>query len=91
MMRGWEQEDDKKLLHLEKIMPQQWTIIAPVSGRTSSQCIERYDQLLENYDKWLPWEIDSHPDQSKPAPPDPDPINMDDDEKKKACTADSRL
>ncbi|KAM3267169.1 hypothetical protein P3S67_032633 [Capsicum chacoense] len=127
MMRGWEREDDEKLLHLEKIMPQQWTIIAPtlgrissqcierydkildgegwnekmrnfftlqkscpqqwtiiasILGRTSSQCIERYDKLLdgENCDKLLPWEIESHPDQSKPAPPDP--INMDDDEKK---------
>ena len=42
----WTREEDEKLLHLAKLMPQQWRTIAPIVGRTSQQCLERYDKLL---------------------------------------------
>lgn len=43
----WSRDEDEKLLHLAKIMPTQWQTIAPIVGRTATQCIERYQQLLE--------------------------------------------
>jgi len=43
----WSREEDEKLLHMVKIMPTQWRSIAPVVGRTAAQCLQRYDQLLE--------------------------------------------
>lgn len=43
----WSREEDEKLLHLAKLMPCQWRTIAPlIGGRTSSQCLERYELLL---------------------------------------------
>ncbi|KAL1332055.1 hypothetical protein AAHE18_12G235300 [Arachis hypogaea] len=60
-----------------------WRTIAPIVGRTPSQCLERYEKLLdaacvkdENYEpgddprKLRPGEIDPNPE-SKPARPDP--------------------
>lgn len=44
----WSQEEDEKLLHLAKIMPCQWRSIAPIVGRTSAQCLERYEYLLDS-------------------------------------------
>lgn len=41
------QEEDEKLLHLAKLMPTQWRTIAPVVGRTATQCLERYQKLLD--------------------------------------------
>jgi pre-mRNA-splicing factor CDC5/CEF1 len=43
----WSRDEDEKLLHMVKIMPTQWRSIAPVVGRTAAQCLQRYDQLLE--------------------------------------------
>ncbi|ORY02586.1 hypothetical protein K493DRAFT_328568 [Basidiobolus meristosporus CBS 931.73] len=43
----WSKEEDEKLLHLAKLMPTQWRTIAPIVGRTASQCLERYQQLLD--------------------------------------------
>ena len=43
----WSRTEDEKLLHMVKIMPTQWRSIAPVVGRTAAQCLQRYDQLLE--------------------------------------------
>ncbi len=43
----WDREEDEKLLHLAKIMPTQWRTIAPIVGRTASQCLERYEYLLD--------------------------------------------
>ena len=37
----WVKEEDEKLLHLAKIFPCQWRTIAPIVGRTPSQCYER--------------------------------------------------
>ena len=43
----WTREEDEKLLHLAKLMPTQWRTIAPIVGRTSAQCLERYEKLLD--------------------------------------------
>lgn len=42
----WTKEEDEKLLHLAKLMPTQWRTIAPIIGRTPTQCLERYEKLL---------------------------------------------
>ncbi|ORX45631.1 hypothetical protein BCR36DRAFT_358207 [Piromyces finnis] len=100
----WSREEDEKLLHLAKLMPTQWRTIAPIVGRTPSQCLERYQKLLdeaekkegeddqgqtsEDIRKLRPGEID--PDlESKPARPDP--IDMDEDEKEMLSEARARL
>ncbi|KAL7752780.1 Pre-mRNA-splicing factor cef1 [Sorochytrium milnesiophthora] len=44
----WAKEEDEKLLHLAKLMPTQWRTIAPIVGRTPSQCLERYQKLLDD-------------------------------------------
>jgi len=41
------QTEDEKLLHLAKLMPTQWRTIAPLVGRTATQCLERYQKLLD--------------------------------------------
>ncbi|GMP22197.1 hypothetical protein CsSME_00000321 [Camellia sinensis var. sinensis] len=81
----WTREEDEKLLHLAKLMPTQWRTIAPIVGRTPSQCLERYEKLLdaacakdENYEAEL-----------KPARPDP--VDMDEDEKEMLSKARARL
>ncbi|KAI0948484.1 hypothetical protein AcV7_009215 [Taiwanofungus camphoratus] len=42
-----DQTEDEKLLHLAKLMPTQWRTIAPIVGRTATQCLERYQKLLD--------------------------------------------
>ncbi|CAM9190441.1 unnamed protein product [Phaeothamnion confervicola] len=42
----WTREEEEKLLHLSKLMPQQWRTIAPLVGRTAAQCLEHYERLL---------------------------------------------
>lgn len=44
----WSREEDEKLLHLAKLMPTQWRTIAPIVGRTATQCLERYQKLLDD-------------------------------------------
>ncbi|KAK6508166.1 Pre-mRNA-splicing factor cef1 [Arthrobotrys conoides] len=44
----WSKEEDEKLLHLAKLMPTQWRTIAPLVGRTATQCLERYQRLLDD-------------------------------------------
>ncbi|CAA7035393.1 unnamed protein product [Microthlaspi erraticum] len=46
----WTREEDEKLLNLAKLMPTQWKAIAPIVGRTPSQCLERYENLLDATD-----------------------------------------
>ncbi|XLR67497.1 hypothetical protein S83_018169 [Arachis hypogaea] len=78
-----------------------WRTIAPIVGRTPSQCLERYQKLLDaasvkddNYEpgddpgKLRPGEIDPNPE-SKPARPDP--VDMDEDEKEMLSEARARL
>ncbi|KRX02772.1 Homeodomain protein [Pseudocohnilembus persalinus] len=95
----WNREEDEKLLHLSRIFPNQWRTIAPIVGRTPTQCVERYDKLLDEaqgknkFDpndprKLKPGEIDPNPE-SKPARPDP--LHMDEDEKEMIAEARVRL
>ncbi|KAJ3409406.1 CDC5 cell division cycle 5-like protein [Chytridiales sp. JEL 0842] len=100
----WSREEDEKLLHLAKLMPTQWRTIAPIVGRTPSQCLERYQRLLDEAEskddegdagpsaddvrKLRPGEIDPEPE-SKPARPDP--VDMDEDEKEMLSEARARL
>lgn len=44
----WAREDDEKLLNLARLLPNQWRSIAPIIGRTATQCAERYQRLLED-------------------------------------------
>lgn len=43
----WSREDDEKLLTMAKLLPTQWRTIAPIVGRTATQCLERYQRLLD--------------------------------------------
>ena len=43
----WSREEEEKLLHLAKLMPNQWRTIAPIVGRTAGQCMEHYEKLLD--------------------------------------------
>jgi pre-mRNA-splicing factor CDC5/CEF1 len=43
----WSRDEDERLLHLAKLMPTQWRTIAPIVGRTANQCLQRYNQLLD--------------------------------------------
>jgi pre-mRNA-splicing factor CDC5/CEF1 len=81
----WSRAEEEKLLHLAKLMPAQWKTVAPLVGRTATQCQEHYEYLLdqaagggtENATESLrAGQIDSHPE-SKPARPDA--IDMDED------------
>ncbi|CAO1637103.1 unnamed protein product [Parajaminaea phylloscopi] len=47
----WSKEEDEKLLHLAKLMPTQWRTIAPIVGRTATQCLERYQRLLDEVEE----------------------------------------
>eukprot|EP01114_Cavostelium_apophysatum_P004854 TRINITY_DN1527_c0_g1_i1.p1 TRINITY_DN1527_c0_g1~~TRINITY_DN1527_c0_g1_i1.p1 ORF type:complete len:786 (+),score=271.83 TRINITY_DN1527_c0_g1_i1:252-2609(+) len=97
----WSREEEEKLLHLAKIMPNQWKTIAPIIGRTAAQCIEHYEKLLDAAQmkeegveaaddprRLRPGEIDPNPE-AKPARPDP--IDMDEDEKEMLSEARARL
>lgn len=44
----WTREEDEKLLNLVKLLPNQWRSIGPIMGRTATNCIERYQKLLED-------------------------------------------
>jgi len=97
----WSKEEDEKLLHLAKLMPTQWRTIAPIVGRTAAQCLERYENLLDQAQKreeggdlgddprkLKPGEIDPNPE-TKPARPDPK--DMDEDELEMLSEARARL
>lgn len=98
----WSKEEEEKLLHLAKLMPNQWRTIAPIVGRTAAQCMEQYERLLdmaqeggvsseaagEEARRLRPGEIDPAPE-TKPARPDP--IDMDEDEKEMLSEARARL
>ncbi len=96
----WNKEEEEKLLHLAKLMPNQWRTIAPIVGRTAGQCMEHYERLLDQAQEGLaednaddprrlrPGEIDPTPE-TKPARPDP--IDMDEDEKEMLSEAKARL
>lgn len=85
----WTRDEEERLLHLAKLMPAQWRTIAPLIGRTATQCIEHYEKLLDQAQakegaekvdprddprRLKPGEIDPKPE-GKPARPDP--VDMD--------------
>lgn len=88
----WSREEDEKLLHLYKILPTQWRTISRHIGRTATQCLERYEFLLDQALKkeqgdnaidsesalrrLMPGEIDPNPE-TKPARPDPQDMDQD--------------
>lgn len=99
----WSKPEEEKLLHLAKLMPNQWRTIAPIVGRTAGQCMEHYERLLDMAQdgasadgasaaddprRLRPGEIDPTPE-TKPARPDP--IDMDEDEKEMLSEARARL
>jgi len=95
----WNKEEEEKLLHMAKLMPNQWRTIAPIVGRTAPQCMEHYERLLDQAQegnegilddtrRLRPGEIDPAPE-TKPARPDP--IDMDEDEKEMLSEARARL
>ncbi|KAH9914704.1 pre-mRNA splicing factor component-domain-containing protein [Fomitopsis serialis] len=43
----WSKTEDEKLLHLAKLMPTQWRTIAPIVGRTATQCLDEKEMLSE--------------------------------------------
>ena len=88
----WSREEEEKLLHLAKVLPTQWRTISRHIGRTASQCLERYEHLLDQALKkehgegalesesalrrLMPGEIDPNPE-NKPARPDPQDMDQD--------------
>ena len=97
----WSRDEEEKLLHLAKLMPNQWRTIAPIVGRTAGQCMEHYEKLLdmaqekitggdeaEDPRRLRAGEIDPAPE-TKPARPDP--VDMDEDEKEMLSEARARL
>eukprot|EP00924_Labyrinthula_sp_SR-Ha-C_P010292 snap_masked-scaffold_23-processed-gene-2.30-mRNA-1 protein AED:0.51 eAED:0.52 QI:0/-1/0/1/-1/1/1/0/685 len=86
-------EEDEKLLHLSKIFPNQWTTISnSIQGRTSTQCIERYDQLLsEETSSSTEKQVSGRDIAPTAQKARPDPIDMDDDEKEMLNEARARL
>lgn len=98
---GWRRDEEERLLHLAKLMPCQWRTIAPIVGRTATQCLEHYERLLDQAQdkedgvdthddprRLRPGEIDPNPE-SKPARPDP--IEMDEDEKEMLSEVRARM
>lgn len=45
----WSPEEDRKLLNLAKLRPNQWSSISLLLNRTTNQCIERYQELLTDF------------------------------------------
>jgi len=88
----WSREEEEKLLHLAKVFPTQWRTISRHIGRTATQCLERYEYLLDQALKkeqggnaleaesalrrLMPGEIDPNPE-TKPARPDPQDMDQD--------------
>jgi pre-mRNA-splicing factor CDC5/CEF1 len=71
----WSREEDEKLLHLAKLMPTQWRTIAPIVGRTATQCLERYQKLLDEAEAREKQEFGlAGPDGGEAAPPSADDV-----------------
>lgn len=95
----WSKDEEEKLLHLAKLMPNQWRTIAPIVGRTAGQCMEQYEKLLDQAQEGASGDVDDprrlRPGEIDPAPETkparPDPIDMDEDEKEMLSEARARL
>lgn len=102
---GWTKEEEERLLHLAKVMPQQWKSIAPIVGRTAEQCLTHYEHMLDQANRCLDEEdtaSQSISELSKPKegerdhfpesrPARPDPVDMDEEEKEMLAEARARL
>lgn len=44
---GWTSDQDKRLIELTRLLPNQWRSIGSIIGRTATQCVERYQQLID--------------------------------------------
>lgn len=95
----WSREENEKLLHAAKILPTQWRTISGIVGRTPSQCLEQYEHLLTKAQREagkiegvqtqpIAGDFEVHPE-NRPA--QPDPIDMDPDEKEMLSEARARL
>jgi len=102
----WSRAEEEKLLHLAKLLPAQWKTIAPMVGRTASQCQEHYEYML---DQAVSGEGGEDAKQSAVAattgglrpgqidshpetkPARPDPVDMDEDELEMLQEARARL
>ena len=101
----WSRAEEEKLLHLAKLMPAQWKTIAPLVGRTATQCQEHYEALLDQataaatatssgdaarlQEQLRPGQINDAHPETKPARPDP--VDMDEDELEMLQEARARL
>lgn len=97
----WSKKEDEKLLNMAKLFPTQWKTIAPLVGRTSHQCLERYGQLLDIASGKDPNNLDEDdPRRLRPGEVDPNPetklaradaVDLDDDEREMLAEARARL
>lgn len=103
----WSREEEEKLLHMAKLMPNQWRTIAPIVGRTAAQCLQHYERLLDMAQESGGAGGDGEgaaaaddPRRLRPGeidphpetkPARPDPIDMDEDEKEMLSEARARL
>ncbi len=103
----WSRDEEEKLLHLAKLMPAQWRSIAPVVGRTATQCQAKYEDLLDRAARKADPEGAGDVDgagsssrelrageidvQPETKPARPDPIDMDEDEVEMLQEARARL
>ncbi|XP_074596972.1 cell division cycle 5-like protein [Brevipalpus obovatus] len=96
----WSREEEEKLLHLSKMMPNQWRSIAFIVGRTTDQCLEHYNDLIDQAQpnnghhsadfprNLIPRQVDPNPE-TKPARPDP--VDMGEEELEMLSEARVRL
>lgn len=93
----WAREEDEKLLHLAKLMPTQWRTIAPLVGRTASQCLEQYERLLDAVDGGEDGDEGGASAKRKQAqapetlPAKPDAVDLEDEETEMLSEAKARL
>ncbi|BFZ58409.1 Pre-mRNA-splicing factor cef1 [Savitreella phatthalungensis] len=92
----WTRDEDEKLLHAVKLFPSQWRTVAGFVGRTSTQCLARYQRLLDDADGAAPLVGEDALMQQADTDPEtkvakPDAIDMDEEEKEMLSEARARL
>ncbi|ELP94864.1 transcription factor MYB23, putative [Entamoeba invadens IP1] len=90
----WTSTEEEKLLHLVKIFPSQWQTISKSVGRTSAQCIEKYNQLtdeLKNVDHSDIRSREMNEILPETQPALKDRVDLDDDEKEMLNETRARL
>ncbi len=94
----WSREEEEKLLHLAKSLPNRWRSIAPMLNRTPEQCIRHYEKLLDAAEEKVGenssaaaargTDVDTAAE-SRPARPDA--VDMEDDELEMIAEARARM